>query len=196
MINQENPWILTASGKAFDLAEPTADMVDALDIANSLSKIVRWNGHQNDGANGPGISVAEHSVRVAEVVQKTPAVRFYGQPFSRRTLTLAALLHDAHEAYLGDISSPVKNLIGRRIVEACERRIDAAIEEHFGLDSELMRHPIIKRADEILLATEGRDLMPPSPRPYLPDGPLEQVIWPWHPMSARERFLDMLKSLT
>jgi hypothetical protein len=185
-----NPWILTASGKVFDLAEPTADMVDRGDLAQALSQIVRWNGHQK----GLHITVAEHSVRVAELVMTRARA---GEGDGYRRLVLAALLHDAHEAYLGDISSPVKALLGRELVEACERRIDAAIAERFGFDPELMRHPDVKSADVILLATEARDLMPKSPREWLPKGvvPLEEVLEP-EPDIARRRFLSLLARLT
>lgn len=187
-----NPWILTASGRAFDLVEPTAAMVDPVDIAHSLSRQCRWKGHTR-----LFLSVAEHCVRVAELVGSI--VSFLDDlPTSERarTLTLAALLHDAHEAFVGDIATPVKTLLGPEWA-ALEARVDGAIGARFSIDPSLMRDGLIKQADAILLATEARDLMPEPPREWLPADlrPLPTRIEPWTAHEARERFLRALGGL-
>lgn len=187
-----NPWILTASGRAFDLVEPTAAMVDPVDIAHSLSRQCRWKGHTK-----LYYSVAEHCVRVSELVASALALAELDQTGEEaRLLTLAALVHDGHEAIIGDVSTPVKRLIGAAWAHL-EERIDAAIGARFSLDPALMRHPLVKRADAILLATEARDLMPEPPREWLPADlrPLPTRIEPWTAHEARERFLRALGGL-
>lgn len=82
-------WILTSTGKRFDLLEPDADMIDPWDICHSLAHLCRFNGHTREF-----YSVAQHSCIVAELVPEEHK--------------LAALLHDATEAYLGDITRPLK----------------------------------------------------------------------------------------
>ena len=82
-------WILTQTGKRFDLFEPDADMIDPRDIAHSLAHLCRFNGHTREF-----YSVAQHSCLVADLV-----------PTEHK---LAALLHDATEAYIGDMVRPLK----------------------------------------------------------------------------------------
>lgn len=90
-----NPWIMTASGRAFDLVEPTAAMVHWPDVAEQLAKAPRFAG----ATAGVFYSVAQHSVHVARLVAPEWA------PW--------ALLHDAHEAYLGDDATPKKAALSR-----------------------------------------------------------------------------------
>lgn len=88
--------IETVTGREFNVIEPTADMFDFEDIAKSLSLICRYNGHV------PSFySVAEHSVRVAW------QLRFWGYPLD---VQLTGLLHDAAEAYVGDMVRPLKRI--------------------------------------------------------------------------------------
>lgn len=130
-------WILTQSGTRFDLLNPTPDMINIPDIAYALSRICRFNGHTSEH-----YSVAEHSLRVAALVP--------------REYQLAALLHDAAEAYIGDVSSPLKALLPEYL--EIEQRIWSAICQRFAIAEQLPE--CVKRADLIMLATERRDLMP------------------------------------
>lgn len=187
------PWILTASGRAFDLLSPTVESVDPGDIAQSLSRQCRWTGHTR-----AFYSVAEHSVRVAELVSSFVHMAYpSAQPDEHRQCVLAALLHDAHEAYLGDLASPLKRAIGASIVDQLERRVDAAIASRFSLNVDLFRSDAVKRADLTLLVTEARDLMPSAPREWMPEGvrPLPTRIEPWTATEARERFRVALGAL-
>jgi 5'-deoxynucleotidase YfbR-like HD superfamily hydrolase len=132
-------WIQTHSGKRFDLLEPRADQVDIVDIAHSLANLCRFNGHVRQF-----YSVAQHSYFVSRIV---------GPEYA-----LCGLLHDATEAYVGDMTRPLKSVMPR--FKEVEDRIWLAIAERFGLPREIP--PAVKHADNIALVTERRDLLKPS----------------------------------
>lgn len=135
--------VLTSSGVLFDLLNPSADDVRPLDIYRSLAKQCRFNGHTRRHW-----SVAQHSVFVAEIVKM-----WGGSP----TEQLQALLHDAHEAYLGDVITPVKQLIGDW--PSLVRNIDLAIGERFGVELAYLPK-IVKAADGEALDYERTRLLP------------------------------------
>lgn len=168
-------WILTRTSVRFDLLNPTPDKVRPEDIAYALARICRFNGHTRCH-----YSVAEHSIRVAALV-----------PVEHQ---LAALLHDAPEAYIGDVSSPLKALLPE--YRAIEQRIWSAICERFGIPTELPQ--CVKQADLTMLATERRDLMPyhSDAWPCL-DGiePDEAEIGAMEVINARSAFLTSLYDL-
>ena len=126
-------------------------------------------------------SVAQHSLIVAGLVP--PHLR------------LAALLHDAAEAYLGDMVKPLKVLLPEFAV--LEDKVSAIIAATYGLD--FSDYAPIKRADLIALATEKRDLMPHSAErwAYL-DGiaPLPGIIDAMGPAEAKQRFLHAFTELS
>ncbi|WP_330114894.1 phosphohydrolase [Pseudomonas sp. JS3066] len=169
-------WILTRSGKRFDLQSPSAKMVDAADIAYSLGQLCRFNGH-----TGAFYSVAQHSIIVADLV---PAEH-----------QLQALLHDAAEAYVGDMASPLKKMLPE--YRQIELRVWHAICAHFHIEPELA--PCVQDADLIALATERRDLMPAHPDAWeclAGTQPMAARITPWSPTEATTHFhyrlLDLL----
>lgn len=84
-------------GKPLDLENLQPDDIDINEIAHSLSMQCRYNGMIPEF-----YSVAQHCVIVANMI-------FYST--KRKDLALCGLLHDAAEAYIGDIISPVKNII-------------------------------------------------------------------------------------
>jgi uncharacterized protein len=178
-------WILTRSGRKFDLANPTADMVDPADIAHSLSMQCRFNGHTSHF-----YSVAQHCYLVADLV---PAEH-----------QLAALLHDATEAYVGDMVRPLKE--GMRecaryngttcMYDVTEQRVWEAICERFDLSPILPDS--VKHADLVALATEKRDLMPwhPEPWPCLEGiDPSPPELEPWQPSAAAIYYQNRLMEL-
>ncbi|WP_065259009.1 phosphohydrolase [Pseudomonas bananamidigenes] len=133
-------WILTHSGRRFNLVNPTAAMISPLDISHALSNLCRFNGHTRTH-----YSVAQHSLTVSSLVPDQ--------------YKLVALLHDATEAYIGDMTRPLKALMpGFRMAE---ETIWRAICDRFNLDPVLPECVI--RADLVALATERRDLMPIDP---------------------------------
>ena len=162
-------YISTFKGNRFYPAEPRIDGIDMEDIAHGLAYQCRFNGQTR-----AFYSVAQHSLMVAALVP--PA------------LHKAALLHDAAEAYLGDMVKPLKLLVPdfNRIEAAVTELIAAA----FGVD--FSDYAQIKQADLVALATEKRDLMPNSTEPwsYLAGiAPLAQPIEPLGPQQAKDAFL-------
>lgn len=135
-------WIETHSGKKMYFLDPQPNMVDIEDIARSLSMQCRFSGHTSSF-----YSVAEHSIRVANYLfhKNLPC-----------TIILQGLLHDASEAYLLDVPSPVKQcLINYKDIEYV---LMATIMDKFGLDWPLS--PEVKEADTVMLKNEARQLLP------------------------------------
>lgn len=164
-MNITNIWTQTASGRAFRLLAPDAAQVDFVnDVAPQLARQARFNG----AAEG-FYSVAQHCVHGADALY---------QETRRADLAAYFLLHDAHEAYIGDIPTPVTmalatlgrmNGVGQEgrdighVLEAFRRLIDVAIWKAAGLSppSVAMQRQI-ESMDLRMLATEKRDLMRPS----------------------------------
>lgn len=106
------PWMQTLSGVPFDLLAPRAEDVLPDEIAVSLSRIARYLGHTRV-SDSCGYSVAQHSVLCADLI------RTWG---GDAALEREALLHDAAEAYYGDVTSPVQRAlrdIYRETVAVC-----------------------------------------------------------------------------
>ena len=138
-MNRDNVWIQTFSGIKFNLFNPSPDDILIEDIAHALSNLARFNGH-----TAKFYSVAQHSVYCA---LKAP-----------ERLALAVLLHDAAEAYLGDIVSPLKALLDNYVV--FENAIYALIAKKY-LPTYLTveDYKEISNIDLRMLATEKFQLM-------------------------------------
>jgi hypothetical protein len=163
-------WSQTLRGRAFDLINPDARHVDFAEIADTLAFLRRYAG----AAEKP-VSVAQHTLIVFDAAQ--PEDRAH------------VLLHDAHEAYIGDIITPtaqalaaiVEDLLqprrtinGRALfltaLASLKTRIDGAIYHAAGLappgEDQRAR---IRRADLIALRTERRDFLAKPPKPWEPE---------------------------
>lgn len=97
------------TGNIINFHNPGDYKFDISEIAQLLSKVIRFNGF--------GTDVVTHSFYVAEVL-----LGLTDNPH----IALLGLLHDAHEAYTGDISSPVKHILGKKL-EDLERMVQRAI---------------------------------------------------------------------
>ena len=172
-----SPWITTYTGREVHLLLPTRDMFEIEDIAHALSNICRYTGHCREF-----YSVAEHCVHASYLVPPTEA--------------LDALMHDAAEAYLSDISSPLKHcLLDYKVIE---RNLEAVIAAKFALCYPWGKS--IKQADLQMLALERQELLASSPTPWsVLEGvslPKHNPIEAWPPKEAKNKFLDRYVELT
>jgi len=134
------PYLQTVSGRWVNPFDPDPSQLDAGDIARALANQCRFGGHSR-----VFYSVAQHSMIVAELVE---------QRGGDVEDVFAALMHDATEAYLGDMPHPLKHRspLGAAFKDA-EDHLERALHERFGIKPDV---PEIKRADRALLATERR----------------------------------------
>ena len=147
------PWIHTFSGQAVDLDNPLPDQIKFVDIAHALSRLQRWCGH-----SWRPFSVAEHSVVVAQLVKD-----MHPWTMDPQEMVLAALFHDAHEAYTNDVSTPAKAEAGEGWANF-EGRMERTVRAAFGLHTASHRWAVqVKQADLIAQATERAQLLPPTP---------------------------------
>ena len=137
--SERGPYIQTFTGRRFYLLDPRVEDIDLWDIAHALSHEARFGGHTHRP-----YSVGQHSIRVA--LDMPPEFALWG------------LLHDAHEAYLKDIPSPVKLLVGPDYKRAASD-IQRVVWEWAGLDPTVCPTRLLKRADLRALAAECRDFM-------------------------------------
>ena len=154
MTEWERGVIETYTGERFAPFDPEPERVHLTDIAAGLAHTCRFGGHSDRF-----YSVAEHSLYVSE-------------EFTEPRLQLIALLHDAAEAYLGDIPRPVKAEF-ERFAEA-EEAILATVWEAFALSPPTEDEwELVMDADDRLLAYEVSHLLSdgswaddPPVRPY------------------------------
>lgn len=168
---RKGDWGCTYTGRQYWPEDPRPEDICIEDIAHALAFQCRFGGHTS-----AFYSVAQHSVLVSTICP----------PFDQ----LWGLLHDASEAYIVDIPRPLKRARGMEGYGPIEALHMAAICTRFGLPHQMP--PTVKRADEKLLATEARDLMPTAsvadwdlPEPALS----ERITSPWAPKLAEEIFL-------
>lgn len=182
----------TATGRRIDLERPRGEDIEIADIARGLSHCCRFAGQL------PRFySVAQHSVKVAQMVD--PEFRLLG------------LLHDASEAYLGDLSRNLKHhplLEGYRVLE---RQLQQVIEHRFGLHATEEARLQVKAADDLVAMLECVCLREGSLWKGMPDvqrllddhyvqGPIERLLplvdrvpyqlFAWSPATGEEVFLN------
>ncbi|MGK2855857.1 MAG: metal-dependent phosphohydrolase [Thermoanaerobaculia bacterium] len=172
-------FVQLSSGRAFSFDRPGPVPISV--VARSLSRLCRFTGHLRDF-----YSVGQHSCLVSSLV--APELRAH------------ALLHDAAECVLADISSPLKAAIGAHdggYLRQLEDRIHAAILAGFGLEPlDAAGERAVKLADEFAVCAEVRDLMSPGERSLeLPHGfavvaHVPRIRRTWTPDEAEARFLE------
>jgi 5'-nucleotidase len=173
--------IHTVSGRWIDPLAPDRASIEIEDIAQALANQCRFGGHCR-----AFYSVAQHSVLVADVYEERGA---------SAAEALAALMHDASEAYLVDLPHPLKHRspLGApyRLAEA---RLEEAIRARFDLAPP---GPELKEIDRAMLASERAAIASGGdPWPEL-EGyrPLDLEIDPWEPPRARREFLARFERL-
>lgn len=195
------PWIQTASGVAFDLVTPSPLQVRfAADVAPALARTPRFGGHVSLGP----YSVAQHCVIGAEALFDET---------HRADIAAHFLLHDAHEAYIGDITTPVAVALSgevdietgasgafTRVLDRIKATIDVAIFKAAGLSPlEPEDHSRVTAMDLRMLETERRQLLCQCER-HWDAGPVKPLRirgglkpWPWP--EAADRWLRLLREL-
>ena len=128
-------YITLLNGTEMSLDSPSSEVMDIKTMAHSLSNLCRFIGHTKKF-----YSVAQHSVLVSHLVP--PAFAFEG------------LMHDAAEAFCGDISSPIKARLPefRRL----EKRINCQLAKRYNLPLTLSAE--VLHADRVALVTEAKQL--------------------------------------
>jgi len=178
---EAGPYLQTVSGRRVNPFDPDPEQLDIEDIARALANLCRFGGHSR-----VFYSVAQHSVIVSELVE---------QRGGDAEEVFAALMHDASEAYLGDMPHPIKHRspLGAAF-KAAEGHLEEVIRGRFAIKPDV---PEIKRADRALLATERRVFSGESWHWPELDGvePLELELTAWSPEEAarvfRERFAEL-----
>ena len=174
-------WITTYSGAKVDMLNTRPQDIHQDDIAYSLARICRFNGHTNRF-----YSVAEHSVLMAEHLLKADV----GAPSRKMLRTI--LLHDATEAYLGDLPAPVKKLLPD--YKALEARLEEVIAHRFRLYYPLPE--LVKHLDSRILLDERSNLLTFTDHKWDVDKtnlePLGVTINNWSSVVAEHHFRHLL----
>lgn len=174
IVSRKGPTIMLASGKRFDLLDPHNSDFDIADIAHGLAHVCRYAGQCRTF-----YSVAEHSILVSETVED---------------FAFEALLHDAAEAFIGDITRPLKQLLPD--YKAIEADIEATINARFQLRSDV--RPIIKKADLRVLAAEQIQVMAQGCADWAEDAGIEPAdikVRGLLPADAKAEFLRRFEAL-
>jgi hypothetical protein len=176
-------WTQTYTGKRFYPNAPRTDDVDIVDIARALSMQCRFNGHIKRF-----YSVAEHSVLVSRIVEERYSAAAKGRwPYDRddpwgrakcANIVLKALLHDASEAYLGDMVRPVKMLPELEDFRRIDSDVQIVIEAAFVDEVPDWADDLIKGADNDILGSEAEWLLVDGPLPYWTAPPPDPKIMP------------------
>jgi 5'-deoxynucleotidase YfbR-like HD superfamily hydrolase len=179
----EDAWILTYTGKKFNPFNPNPYSICIEDIAHSLSMLCRFTGHSSFF-----YSVAQHSVYVSKNCDDCDSL--YG------------LMHDATEAFMQDIPSPLKRSGIFDEYKVYEKILQDMIYEKFAAtgyqlnDGKILEPESVKNADLRMLATEARDLLLPHQEWNIPYIPYNFKIEPMNPKEAKQFFMDRYIELT
>ncbi|WP_436798387.1 hypothetical protein [Mesorhizobium ventifaucium] len=168
------PTITLASGRIFDFLDPHGSDFTIDDVAHGMAHICRYAGQCRDF-----YSVAEHSLLVCDVAVDCP---------------YEALLHDAAEAFIGDVTRPLKQLLPE--YKAIETNVEDAIAKRFGLNRSC--RDAVKTADLSVLAAEQAQVMAPGTDSWAREAgvvPAEVKIRYLSPAVARREFLERFEIL-
>lgn len=177
-VYQAGDTVQTYTGREFNLLNPTTGMVSIIDIAHSLANIGRFNGRTRQF-----YSVAQHCVQLA----------YYAQNECNASILdcLQVLMHDAAEAYVGDMCRPLKKHMHEY------RKMEHAITEVIRGWLDLSDKTIPAYLDEIdsRIATDEKlwltgDIEGPHSSEY-DLKPLGIEIYPWEPLKAEKLFLHL-----
>jgi len=162
------------SGAEFDFVNPENSEFTIEDIAHGLANTCRYSGQCRRF-----YSVAEHCLHVSDLAKEH---------------AFAALMHDASEAFVGDVTRPLKQLLPE--YKRIEAEVEKAIFERFNI-----AYPMptaVKSADLRVLAAEQLQIMPKGTARWAVDAGIEPAIISvsyLNPPAAKERFLSRFNEL-
>jgi hypothetical protein len=169
------------SGSYFDFLDPQPDQFTLGDIAGALSKICRFGGQCEEF-----YSVAEHSVHCANQAAAD------GLPLDTQ---LAVLLHDAAEAFVGDVVKPLKIMLAE--YPAIEERVEAAIAEKFLVDFRREKTSI-REIDHAMLIAERRVMFSKDDVEWFGEREVRKLTIDfrcWEPRMAERRFIQTARMI-
>lgn len=180
-------WIPTYTGKAFYPLEPQVEDVCIEDIAHHLALKARWTGATRDHCN-----VAHHSVLVAQDVERTLlAVKGVVEP-KKAECVIAALLHDASEAYLPDMARNLKDSVyfltrfGVERFRVVEDRLLGVIFDALGLARFGHCKHYIKESDVRAMISERVEQVSVTPLPWIVQGEPLPGVDRYTPLGQKE----------
>ncbi len=183
---RKGDWMQLSSGGKFFPMDPRSEEFNIDDIANGLALTCRFGGQ---GRVDKFYSVAEHSFLMA--------IYALGDHRTYYTFALCALLHDAAEAYVGDLIRSVKKAVGESYTDM-EDKIQQTIMKRYNLYEESKRFaPSIKLIDNRIIVNEKAALFETSQRWFHDSlAPLSGVeIKCHHPAEAKRLWLDLFFEL-
>lgn len=136
--------IKTYTGVMFEPLNPNLELIDILDIAHALSMLCRANGHFRSF-----YSVGQHCINC----MKEAVARGYSE-----RVQLACLLHDASEAYLSDVTRPVKQELPKYL-EIEKPLQDAIWLKYLGNPLSREEYAQVFEIDDVMLYHEFLSLM-------------------------------------
>jgi len=176
-------WMETHSGQRFYPLDPREDEIHPADIAHALGHVCRFGGHVRRF-----YSVAEHCVLMHDAAWDAG---------HDREVAAHMLLHDATEAYVGDMVRPLKRAIPH--YEAIEHALWQVIIRRFNLRDVEETRPVVKEYDNRILITERDAVCNPSNNLWGPEfatlTPLDVPVIGWGPGHATAEYRERLHFL-
>lgn len=181
-IEHEAGKIRTWAGMYIDPFDPDPDVIRIDDIAHALSLICRYNGHVDHH-----YSVAQHSLEV---------VRFLQDKGAPTSVQLEGLLHDAAEAYMGDLASPLKHNRHMHAYAIAEQRLQEAILKRY-LPNTVYQWDQVKVADDAAYQMERISFLFPfeTAEDMMYEKFGRSVIVPKEPAEVEQEFLFKFRTL-
>lgn len=166
-------WVTLHDGTEIDLFNPDLTGVAVETLAIQMARTFRFNG-----ATKRPYCVLEHSIRGARAALDPK--QFPGIGAFARAAARTFLLHDAHEAVIGDIASPVARVIGYDAIATLKARVDIAMHRRFDFFPTGTAREIAGKLDQVMFQREWLDLMPTPLHRSAPgpgnDGPVRDYI--------------------
>ncbi len=181
MIGLVNNSIKVTLGHYVDLINPDPNTIDITSIATALSRICRFGGHCP-----VWYSVAEHCIHAADIAFRTT---------NDMQIVKAVLMHDATEAYLGDMVKPLK--VTQPKYQSLELRMQRAIAARFNINFDAYEN-YIEAVDLLMLKAERMEMWPDDPTEWTGLSKVSEVPIPFEfmtPKRARNEFIDRALSL-